>query len=208
MAFNGAIHSFQISSPKEKQQHFFTSPENRKELAAEIKRQLKWEKGNIFVGNEKNTSCVSHVQIAKNNFLNDIQEYAASQEGILLDDVYMGQKQSCYNHLIEIRNSIGIYLPVYFFFPMMISIKQHALPIFVGSSIKLYTELKQLNKKLEADKKVDIDITAFLDASDEDVEDYETSYDEVENFWPCFSYLTMMSLVKRGVQSKLPIFVF
>ena len=209
MTFNGAVHSFRITSSKTSKQSFFASPQNRFELANTIKRQLKHEIDKSYIGQENVKNCAAHIRIERNSFLTDIQEYAATQEDTNLDAVYMGQEQSCYNHLIEIHNNIGVYLPTYFFFPILISIKGQALPIFVGSGVKLYTELKQINKNLQAEQNVDLgDISPFLDAGEEDVEDYESSYEGTENFWASFDYIIMMTLLKKSLQTKLPLFIF
>ena len=210
MSFNAAIHSFRVVHKKMDSNHYFASKENRKELVAEIKKAVKWETGKDYICDEDSKKCAAFLSIERNNFLSDIQEYAAGQENRNLEAVYMGKQQSCYSHLIEIQNSIGIFLPIFFFFPLHISTKSHALPIFIGSSIKLHSELRHLNKSLKAKENTALEeeITPFLEATEEDVEDYEFQHDGVDTFWPCFNYLVLSMLAKRSVATKSPIFIF
>lgn len=210
MSFRAAIHSFKVNHKKMDTSHYFASKENKKELVTEIKKAVKWETGSDYICDEESRKCAAFLEIERNNFLNEIQEYATQQEKRNLESVYMGKQQSSYSHLVEIRNSIGIYLPIYFFFPLHISTKNHALPIFIGSSVKLKIELEQIDKKLKAidNTALNDDLSAFADIGEEDVEDFEFQHEGVDVFWPCFNYLIMNMLAKRSIKSKLPIFVF
>jgi hypothetical protein len=207
--FHAAIHSFEMGAQHPENNSFFASLENRKELLNAIKNQMKSERGSESMGEEKGDKLLAYFKIARNNFLGDIQEYTSALDHSSLEAIYMGMEQTRFNHLIEIRNNIGIYLPVFFFFPLRIAIKQNALPIFVGSSVKLATELAEIQTTLKPNEKVKLgDFPQNFEANEEDVEDYEADHEGVENFWACFNYIVLDSLVKKSLQEKLPIFIF
>lgn len=209
MEFHAAVHPFAMSGDYPDANSFFASPANRQELLGAIKNQIKFERGSDYLGEEKNNKLIAHFKIKRNNFLKDIQEYAASIDRANLEAIYMGIEQSRFNHLIEIHNNVGIYLPILFFFPMRIAIKQISLPIFVGSSIKLQSELAEIDTTLDAHAKVKLGtIKDKFEVGEEDVEDYEASYEGTENFWPSFDLLIMEHMVKHSLQQKMPVFVF
>jgi ribosomal protein S8 len=208
LEFHAAIHPFALSGEYPHANSFFASPAHRQGLLTAIKNQIKFERSSDYVVEEKPNKLVAYCKIKRSNFLKDIQEYAAGLDHANLEGIYMGVEQSRFNHLIEIHNNVGIYLPAFFFFPMRIAIKQMALPIFIGSAVKLQTELAEIEKVLNAQQKVKLTITERFEVSDEDVEDYEASYEGSENFWPSFNLLILDHLVKYSLQYKLPIFVF
>lgn len=188
---------------------FFASLETRKVLLDAVRNQLRIERGDPMGSSETGNQCIAYYKIARSNFLGDLQEYAAGLDHGNLESIYMGMEQTRFNHLIEIRNNIGIYLPVFFFFPMQIPIKQTAFPIFVGSALKLDTELQELQKSLKPHENVNIgEVKLHFEATEEDVEDYEASHEGTENFWPCFQCIILESLIKNCIQYKLPIFIF
>ena len=135
--------------------------------------------------------------------------WSGSLENSNLEAVYTVTEQTTFNHLIEIRNNIGIYLPVYFFFPIRISLQNTVFPIFVGSLPKLQKELSQINTNLNAREKLKInEIPYFITVSEEDVEDYESSHEGVELFWVAYSYCLLEKLVNRALEAKFPVFIY
>ena len=209
MAFYALTHPFGMAGNYPDTSHFFSNAANRQELLVAIKKQLKLEKGNDYVGEEKGDKLVAYQKITRNNFLTSLQEYATSLDQGNLEAIYTGIEQTRFNHLIEIRNSIGIYLPVFLMFPLRISIKQHALPIFVGSTVKLQIELAEIEINLQAKSKVKLgEIKEKFEAGEEDLEDYEAAHEGGEHFWPSFSWNLLDSVVKRSLQHKTPIFIF
>lgn len=209
MKFQATIHPFQLTSAHPVPGSFFHSLETRKALLNSVREQIKSESSAPVVSSEQGNRCIAQVQIARENFLGDLQEFCAVQDYDSVEALYMGQQQSRFNHLIEIRNNVGIYLPVFFFFPFQIFPKQSRLPIFVGSAVKLQIELAEIDKALNAKSKIDLgEMGTMFSATEEDVEDYEATHEGVEHFWASFAHSVLGSLVKKSIQTKLPIFVF
>lgn len=209
MNFHTAIHPFQMTAAYPKSGNFFASLDNRKALLNATRGQIKSEVGDCIISSERGNKHILYYQIPRDNFLADLQEYATSLDHTNLEHVYMGMEQTCFNHLVEIRNNIGIYLPIFFMFPLQISIKQNALPIFVGSAVKLQSELNEIKKSLNPHDKVKLgDIQNNFEPTEEDMEDYEASHEGTDNFWACFGYIIFEKLVQMSIQSQLPIFVF
>ncbi len=178
------------------------------ELVKLIKNQLKQVKNSEYIGEEKGKTIFA-AQIEHSSFLTELQEFAASIDETNIEEIYKGNQQTRFNHLIEIRNNVGIYLPVFFFFPMRIALRNDALPIFVGSTPKLYTELQELATSLKPQDKLELNITSdsFV-AAEEDLEDYEATYEGMQHFWPIFSFVVLENLVKKSLQNKLPIILW
>lgn len=209
MNFHAAIHPLQMKAKHPDSNSFFAPLENRRELLNALREQIKIVRGDEYVSSERGNDCAAYFNITQDNFLRHLQEYTVALDQSNLDNIFMGIEQTRFNHLVEIHNNVGIYLPVFFFFPLRISIKQNALPIFVGSSVKLQVELREINKTLKAHDNIDIgQIGNKFVASEEDMEDYEASHEGTENFWPSFSYIVMEALVKKSLEVKLPIFIF
>ena len=208
MSFRAAIQPFGLELAQADRNNFYASSQNQNQLKKAIKRQLKLEKGNEFIGVETGER-LAHYDIARSNFLTNIQEYSASLDQNNLEAIYRGTEQTRFNHLIEIHSNIGVYLPVYFFFPMRIAIEQNVMPVFVGSAPKLYSELEQLDQSLHAHDHVDLGkIPENFVAHEENLEDYEADYEGVINFWSIFTYLILESLVKKSLDSQMPLFIY
>ena len=208
MSFRAAIQPFGLELDKADRNNFYASSQNQNQLKKAIKRQLKLEKGNESIGMEQGQRLANY-DIDRSNFLTNIQEYSASLDKNNLEGIYRGTEQTRFNHLIEIHSNVGVYLPIFFFFPMRIALEQNVLPVFIGSAPKLYSELQQLNKSLQAHDHVDLGkISENFIAHDEDLEDYEADYEGVSNFWSIFTYLILESLVKKSLDSQMPLFIY
>lgn len=209
MSFYAAIHPFQLSSRYPEPSGFFAPIEMRKSLLTSIRNQMRVERGNILVSSESGNQCMVHYKISRHNFLVELQEYAVNLDHGSSEAIYMGTEQTRFNHLVEIRNNPGIYLPIFFLFPTQISIPQQKFPVFVGSADKLQIELAEIDKELRARERVDIgDVQLYFEASEEDMEDYEASHEGTEHFWPSFQFIILDNLIKNCIQYKLPLFIF
>ncbi|NUM33841.1 MAG: hypothetical protein HUU50_04825 [Candidatus Brocadiae bacterium] len=206
MAFKAFIQPFGMPISTNKS-IFYSSIENQIELLKAIKMQMKNNTGNEYIGSEKGKRAFS-VDIARSNFLTPLQEYAASIDQDNLEEIYKGSQQTRFNHLIEIHNNLGVYLPVFNFFPLHIAIKNTVLPIFVGSSQKLYSEIQEIKQMLKPQEQVKLEIAGeSFQAGDEDLEDFEANYEGVRHFWPIYTCLIMENLIKKSLEQKLPIFI-
>lgn len=208
MIFRAVIQSLGFAIPNIQKNNVFAGLDYQQELLKTIKAHIKKIKGSDAIGEERGRT-IFEAGIDHNNFLSELQEYAASIDESNVEEIYKGNQQTRFNHLIEIRNNIGIYLPTFFFFPLRISIKQNTLPIFIGSVPKLYTELQEIGTMLKAQEKMKLNIEdrSFI-AGEEDLEDYEANYEGMKHFWASFSFLIMDNLVKKSQQSKLPIILW
>lgn len=206
MAFKAYIQPFGMSITTNKNV-FYSSIENQIELLKAIKLQMKNSTGSEYIGLERGKRILS-VDIARSNFLTPLQEYAASIDEDNLEEIYKGSQQTRFNHLIEIHSNIGVYLPVFSFFPLHIAIKNTVLPIFVGSSQKLYTELQEIKQILKPQEHVKLDMIGDnFQAGEDDLEDFEANYEGIRHFWPIYSYLVLENLIKKSVEQKLPVFI-
>ncbi len=208
MSFRAVVQSLGTPIANIPKNNVFASVEYQIELSKVIKNQLKVMKNNEYIGDEKG-KCSFLAQVERDNLLGDLQEFAAITDSGNIEEIYRGTQQTRFNHLIEIRNNIGIYLPTFFFFPMRLAVKQNGMPIFIGSSLKLYTELQEINTSLKAQEKLQLSVSpdSFI-AEEEDVEDYEASYEGLQQFWPSFSYIVLECLVKKSIQTKSPIILW
>ena len=210
MSFQAAIHPLGLTVPGIGSNSFYGSLSCQSECKHIIKTKLKAIKGNTYIGNERG-NCVFTADINRDNFLSDLQEYAVSLDKDHLEEIYKGVEETRFNHLVGIRNSIGIYIPTFFFFPIHISLKNSPVPIFVGSSVKLAQELEVINTTLQAKKHMDVNelpIKDKFEAEEEDLEDYEADYEGMKNFWPCFTFHILEAMVKKGLEHKYPLFIF
>ena len=71
-----------------------------------------------------------------------------------------------------------------------------------------YIAEKERLKLQKENTALEDDITPFLEAEEENVEDFEFQHEGVDTFWPCFNYLVLSMLAKRSVATKSPIFIF
>lgn len=208
MSFKACIQPFGQHIKNAGSSSFYAIIQNQRELEEAIKKEMKLIRSSEYIGEEWGNG-LAEFEIEKNNFLSDIQEFGASIDKGNIELIYKGTEQTRFNHLIEIRNNIGVYLPVFFFFPMRISLKQSVLPIFVGSAPKLYMELQELKKELKSIQDIEIeDLEDFFEASEEDLEDYEAVHEGVEQFWPSFSYIILQRLAKITIKSRMPLFIY
>lgn len=208
MSFQATVQPFSmIGTNPITNNSFVKSPENQKELIQLLKTRIKAIKGNEIIGNERGI-CEYKVDIKRENFLSELQEYAVSLDHDNIDEIYRGTQETRFNHLVQLSNHIGIYLPIFFFFPIHIATKGNPLPIFIGSSIKLAQELESINASLQAKKQMQIDISdSEFSADEEDLEDYEADNEGVKNFWASFSFQVLHTIVYKSIQTKLPLFI-
>lgn len=204
LSFKASIQPFNLDFSTIQKKCF----EDQKLLVDQIKKQIKLNTGQSFIGVEKGENAVN-VEIAQENFLHHLQEYAASIDEENIEQIYKETQQTRFNHLIEIHNNVGVYLPIFFFFPIHIARKYNSFPIFVGSSVKLACELQEIDKILKAKNSMDLgNMDDKFFASEEDIEDYEISYEDLDNFWPKFNYTILDKLIQKSLKQKLPIFIY
>lgn len=205
MIFRAIVQSLGFPIPDIPKSNAFAGIDYQQELLRVIKAHIKAIKGTEAIGDERGKTAFI-AQIDHTHFLSELQEYAASVDESNIEEIYKGNQQTRFNHLVEIRNNIGIYLPVFFFFPLRISIKQNTMPIFIGSVPKLATELQEIGASLKPQEKMKLKLEgdSFV-AGEEDLEDYEADYEGVKHFWSSFSFIIMDNLIQKSLQQKLPI---
>lgn len=207
MSFKACVQPFGIPISTTKN-NFYSAASNQLELLKAIQLQMQLLTGNEYLGAAQGKR-VCHIDIARPNFILALQEYATSIDHDNLEEIYKGNQQTRFNHLIEIRSNVGLYLPTFFFFPLHISISNHALPIFVGSAPKLYRELQEIKLHLKPEGQINLSpIGETFHAGEEELEDYEADHEGLRSFWPIFAYTIFESLVKKSLEHKLPFFIF
>lgn len=177
-------------------------------ILKELKRVMPGEIGTDAIGVEEGAELVCNYQVERGELLTELQEYALEVEDNTPDGVYSGEQQTRFNHLVEIRNSPGYYLPVYFFFPLWVPVKDLRVPVFVGSSMRLAEELEMLDSQLEASQNAKLaKMPDFMRAARDQLEDYESSLGRGDNFWEKFTFALLRRLVVRSVERKMPIVI-
>ena len=119
MSFRAVVQPLGIAIPNVPKTNVFASVSYQLELLKVIKNQLRMLKNSEYVGEEKG-KCTFSSQVERDSLLGELQEFAAGVDEGNIEEIYKGTQQTRFNHLIEIRNNIGIYLPTFFFFPLLV----------------------------------------------------------------------------------------
>lgn len=208
MSFRAVVQPLGIPIAEVAKDNIFSLVAYQLELLKVIKSSLRSLKNMEYIGEERG-KCIFTVRVERDNLLGELQDFAVITDEGNIEEVYKGNQQTRFNHLVEIRNNMGIYLPTFFFFPQRLAVKQNGMPIFVGSSIKLLSELQEINASLKAGENLSLNMgTDSFIATEEDVEDYEATYEGMPNFWGSFAYICLEALVKKSIQHKFPIILW
>lgn len=182
----------------------------REAILQEVKKAIRFETGFEEVGLEAADSaeCVCKFMVDRNGMLGELQDYAINLDEVDSEAVYRGEEQTRFNHLVEIKDGGGFYLPHYFFFPIWIQTKALVYPVFVGSAPRLLEELELINAKLEVEKSAKLSrMPDFLMADEEQIEDYEYAFGSEDNFWERFTFVLVKKLAEKSVETRMPIIV-
>ncbi len=183
---------------------------NRELVLPEVKKAIKADVGSESVGHEAQDAgeCTCKFMVDRAGMLGEIQEYAIALDGSDYEGVYRGEEQCRFNHLIEIKDGGGFYLPVYFFFPIWVQAKGLVYPVFIGSAPRLLEELHILNESLKVDETTKLaKMPDFLMADEEQIEDYEYAFGSEDNFWERFTFVLLKKLAEKSIATGMPIIV-
>ncbi|MBI4612176.1 MAG: hypothetical protein HY720_01040 [Planctomycetes bacterium] len=181
----------------------------REEIVREIKKAIHLETGVEDIGVEEDTGdCACKFMVDRAGMLIELQEFAIGLDEAETEAVYRGEQQTRFNHLIEIKDGVGFYLPVYFFFPIWVQTKALVYPLFVGSAPRLLEELLLVNEKLDIEKSAKLArMPDYLMADEEQIEDYEYAFGSEDNFWERFAFVLLKKLSEKSIEKKMPVII-
>jgi hypothetical protein len=146
------------------------------------------------------------VRIERGGVLLALREFAARQEGTLLEDFLSHPADARYLHLLMTRENSCYYIPVDFPQPCQIQLNSSLPPVVVCSSQRVAKELEQLNIVLQVEKTFKLTrMVDFMQASEEEISNYEKYFDTGGDFWVKFGFVILRKLVTRSLEHSLPI---
>jgi len=149
---------------------------------------------------------VCNLRLDRGAVLQDLRVFAASLDRQSATEIYQGNAQSRFLHLIKNRDRESYYLPVPFPEPIMVLVSDTKQFIPVGSSVRLLKELQEINRDLRVEATFKIKkMVDFFQASEDDILQYEARLGNDPNFWVKFGFVLMEKLARKSVESRLPV---
>lgn len=150
--------------------------------------------------------CLCNLRVDRMGVLQDLRTFAARQDDQSATEVFNGNAESRFRHLIKNRDRSSFYIPIDFAEPFMIHDPETRDLVPVGSSVRLRRELTLLNKDLKVEETFQIKkMVDFLQATAQDIARYEVSFANDPLFWVKFGYVLLDKLAQKSIQSRLPI---
>jgi hypothetical protein len=154
----------------------------------------------------KDGECVCNLRVDRLGVLQDLRTFAAQEDNQSATEVFNGNAESRFLHLIKNRDRASYYIPVDFAEPLMIHDAETREMVPVGSSLRLQRELGLLNKTLRVQETFQIKkMVDYLQATSKDISRYERNFANDPLFWVKFGYILLDKLVRKSVEAGLPI---
>jgi len=206
VTFNAVVQPFMMLNEREQAVLAPAQQQGRVRLLQLLSRavtaSVRDETGQPDVGSEGADECVAHYRLECDGLLDNLKDYAADLEQNDLELVLKDEQQTRFNQLIRI-NEPAVFVPQYFFYPIWVQERGLRRPLFVGSTPRLLDELAIINKVLGLfipDK-----MPAFLDATEEDLEDYP--FGRGSELWVNLGFVFLQKLAEAGNKHRLPIII-
>lgn len=141
--------------------------------------------------------CVCNLRVARLGLLNDLRKFAAREAG--------PDGADRFPHLIRHRDRNAYYLPVRFSQPFTLE-PEPGDTVPIGSVPVLAEEMAELNRQLRVESTFRLtQMVDFLDATPADINQYESKHGTAGPFWVKLGYVMLQKLVRKSLESSLPI---
>lgn len=170
----------------------------REGLAAQDVEAGDWDQGDGEV--------VCNLRMDRLGVLQDLRLYAAGLEKKSATEIYQGESDSRFAHLIKNRDRDAYYLPIDFPDPLLVLEHETKEFLPVGSAPRLLRELAELNKELRMEKTWKLKaMVDFFQAGEGEIRQFELRFGNDPNFWMKFGFVMLQKLAKKCVETKLPV---
>lgn len=151
-------------------------------------------------------STVCNLRMDRLGVLQDLRVMAASLDKQSATEIYLGQADSRFVHLIKNRDRDSYYLPIDFPEPLMVLEAETKEFLPVGSSVRLMRELAELDKVLRIEKTFQVKkMVDFFQAGEPEIIQFDKRYGHDPQFWLKFGFVMLQKLAKKSVESGLPV---
>ncbi len=149
---------------------------------------------------------VCNLRMDRLGVLQDLRLFAAGLEKKSASEIYQGEADSRFVHLIKNRDRDAYYLPIEFPEPIMVLEHETREFLPVGSAPRLVRELTELNRELRIEKTWKLKaMVDFFQAGDAEIRQFELRFGHDPNFWIKFGFVLLQKLAKKSVETGLPV---
>ncbi len=169
-------------------------------LVAGINAGLKEQGASPGGWDERTGSCVCNLRVAKIGLMGEFKSY--------LRNVVDSEAVRGWPHLMALRDRACYLVPFDFGKPLAVSPGSGEDTVPVLGSGALRRELTEVNERLRIDETFALrKMVDFLDASERDIQMYESRFGAEEGFWPRFAFVLARKLADVSLERGLPAIV-
>jgi len=145
-------------------------------------------------------SCVCNLRVAKTGLVGEFRRHLRQTFG---EEAARG-----WPHLMAVRDRACYLLPHDFPRPLAVSPGRGEETIPLASAPAALRELEEVNRRLRIDETFALKkMVDFLDATEKDIQLYESRFGAEEGFWPRFAFVLLRKLAEVSASRGLPAIV-
>ena len=153
-----------------------------RDIVKRINRHLSHHKIEANGWDKVTGKCICNLRVAKIGLIHEFQNYLASR--------LMPETLSGWNHLMALKESNTICIPVEFPTPFRVTPAGEEQSLLIISSVLLLQNLKAANKERKIEERFALAKMSKIDyvnATERDIGIYESRFASLDDFWPMFS---------------------
>lgn len=145
-------------------------------------------------------SCVCNLRVAKTGLIGEFRRHLRETLG---EEVLRS-----WPHVLAVRDRACYLIPHDFPRPLAVSPGRGEETVPVSSSPAALRELEEVNRRWRIDETFALKkMVDFLDATEKDIQMYESRFGAEEGFWPRFAFVLLRKLTEVSVARGFPVIV-
>jgi len=155
---------------------------------------------------QKEGETVCNLRMDRLTVMQDLRVFAAAMDKQSATEIFLGQADSRFVHLIKNRDRDAYYLPIDFPEPIMVldAETQEFLP--VGSAVRLQRELAEMDKTLRVEKTFQVKkMVDFFQAGEAEIRQFDQRFGHDPQFWLKFGFVVLQKLARKSVETGFPV---
>lgn len=169
-------------------------------LISAVREGLKGQGVSAGDWDRRTGSCVCNLRVAKTGLMGEFRRY--------LRETFGEETAKGWPHLLAVRDRACYLLPHDFARPLSVSPGRGEETVPVGSAPAALRELEEVNHRWRLDETFALKkMVDFLDATEKDIQLYESRFGAEEGFWPRFAFVLLRKLSEVSVARGLPVIV-